>query len=81
MIAQPIYPFRQMHGKITEHYYIRTAPNGKHVVCKCPNRKGHVPTEKERANRQTFVERYAKGNPTERSRCGPEEGRGDRTLR
>ena len=48
-----------LRGKIRleDGFYIRKL-HGKYVVQRCPNRKGHVPTEKERENRQRFIQQY-----------------------
>ncbi len=48
-------------GKL-EHdgkFYIRRM-YGKYVLQRCPNRKGHVPTERERENQQRFIQKYRK---------------------
>ena len=39
-------------------FYIRKI-HGKYILQRCPNRKGHVPTEKEKENQRRFAERYA----------------------
>jgi hypothetical protein len=39
-------------------FYIRKI-HGKYILQRCPNRKGHVPTEKEKENQRHFAERYA----------------------
>ena len=43
--------------RLEDGFYIRKL-HGKYVVQRCPNRKGHVPTEKERENRQRFIQQY-----------------------
>ena len=52
-------PVEGLRGKIRleDGFYIRKL-HGKYVVQRCPNRKGHVPTEKERENRQRFIQQY-----------------------
>ena len=51
-------------GKLEYHgrYYIRKM-HGKFVLQRCPNRKSHVPTEKEKANQQRFIQQYRKTKP------------------
>ena len=53
-------PVEGIRGKIRleDGFYIRKL-YGKYVVQRCPNRKGHVATEKERENRQRFADRFA----------------------
>ena len=60
MIVRFKKPIEGVRGKIRwkDGFYIRKL-YGKYVVQRCPNRKGHVPTEKERKNQQQFAERYA----------------------
>ena len=43
--------------RLEDGFYIRKL-HGKYVVQRCPNRKGHVPTEKERENQQRFIQQY-----------------------
>ena len=52
-------PVEGLRGKIRleDGFYIRKL-HGKYVAQRCPNRKGHVPTEKERENRQRFIQQY-----------------------
>ena len=52
-------PIEGIRGKIRleDGFYIRKL-HGKYVVQRCPNRKGHVPTEKERENQQRFIQQY-----------------------
>ena len=52
-------PVEGLRGKIRleDGFYIRKL-HGKYVVQRCPKRKGHVPTEKERENRQRFIQQY-----------------------
>ena len=54
-------PVSGLIGKL-EHpgkFYIRKL-HGKYILQRCPNRKGHVPTEKEKANQQRFIEQWRK---------------------
>ena len=53
-------PVEGVRGKIRleDGFYIRKL-YGRYVVQRCPNRKGHVATEKERENRQRFADRFA----------------------
>ena len=50
-------PVEGVRGKIRleDGFYIRKL-HGKYVVQRCPNRKGHVATEKEKENRQRFIQ-------------------------
>ena len=52
-------PVEGIRGKIRleDGFYIRKL-HGKYVVQRCPNRKGHVATEKERENRLRFIQQY-----------------------
>ena len=52
-------PVEGIRGKIRleDGFYIRKL-YGKYVVQRCPNRKGHVATEKERENRLRFIQQY-----------------------
>ena len=38
-------------------FYIRKI-HGKYILQRCPNRKNHVPTPRERANQQRFIQHY-----------------------
>ena len=53
-------PVEGVRGKIRleDGFYIRKL-YGKYVVQRCPNRKGHVATEKERENQRRFADRFA----------------------
>ena len=54
-------PVASLIGKV-EHkgkFYIRTL-NGKHILQRCPNRKNHIPTQKEKANQQRFIQQWKK---------------------
>ena len=52
-------PVEGIRGKIRleDGFYIRKL-HGKYVVQRCPNRKGHVATEKERENQLRFIQQY-----------------------
>ena len=52
-------PVEGIRGKVRlkDGFYVRKM-HGKYVVQRCPNRKGHVPTEKERENQQRFIQQY-----------------------
>ena len=52
-------PVEGVRGKIRleDGFYIRKL-HGKYVVQRCPNRKGHVATEKERENQLRFIQQY-----------------------
>ena len=58
-------PIEGIRGRIRleDGFYIRKL-HGKYVVQRCPNRTGHVATEKERENQQRFIQQYR------RLRCG-----------
>ena len=60
MIVKFKKPIEGIRGKIRleDGFYIRKL-HGKYVVQRCPNRKGHVATEKERENQQRFADRFA----------------------
>ena len=53
-------PIEGVRGKIRleDGFYIRKL-HGKYVVQRCPNRKNHVPTKKEKENQQRFADRFA----------------------
>ena len=52
-------PVEGVRGKIRleDGFYIRKL-HGKYVVQRCPNRTGHVATEKEKENQQRFIQQY-----------------------
>ena len=52
-------PVANLIGKV-EHkgkFYIRTL-NGKYILQRCPNRKNHIPTQKEKTNQQRFIQQW-----------------------
>ena len=55
-------PIEGVRGKIRleDGFYIRKL-HGKYVVQRCPNRKNHVPTEKEKENQQRFIKQWRRG--------------------
>ena len=38
-------------------FYIRKI-HGKYILQRCPNRQNHIPTPRERANQQRFIQQY-----------------------
>ena len=52
-------PIEGIRGKIRleDGFYIRKL-YGKYVVQRCPNRTGHVATEKEKENQRRFIQQY-----------------------
>ena len=58
-------PIEGIRGKIRleDGFYIRKL-HGKYVVQRCPNRKGHVATPRERANQQRFIQQYRRVRST-----------------
>ena len=52
-------PIEGIRGKIRleDGFYIRKL-HGKYVVQRCPNRTGHVATEKEKENQRRFIQQY-----------------------
>ena len=58
-------PVEGVRGKIRLEYgfYVRKM-YGKYILQRCPNRKGHVPTEKEKANQQRFIQQYRRAPRT-----------------
>ena len=52
-------PVEGVRGKIRLEYgfYVRKM-YGKYILQRCPNRKGHVPTPREKANQQRFIQQY-----------------------
>ena len=52
-------PIEGIRGRIRleDGFYIRKL-HGKYVVQRCPNRTGHVATEKERENQPRFIQQY-----------------------
>jgi hypothetical protein len=40
-------------------FYIRKI-HGKYILQRCPNRKNHTPTLKEKANQQRFIQQWRK---------------------
>ena len=62
-------PVEGVHGKIRlrDGFYVRKQ-YGKYILQRCPNRKGHQPTPKERANQQRFIEQYRRLRRSDGSR-------------
>lgn len=54
-------PVEGVRGKIRleDGFYIRTL-NGKYILQRCPNRKNHIPTQKEKTNQQRFIQQWKK---------------------
>ena len=52
-------PVEGVRGKIRSEdgFYIRKL-YGKYVLQRCPNRKNHIPTPREEANQQRFIQQY-----------------------
>ena len=52
-------PIAGLIGKLeyNSKFYIRKM-HGKYILQRCPNRKSHTPTPRERANQQRFIEQY-----------------------
>ena len=71
-------PVEGVRGKIRleDGFYIRKL-HGKYVVQRCPNRKGHVATEKERENQQRFIQQYRR---LRRVKCKARRRLGDEAM-
>ena len=54
-------PLEGIRGKVRlkDGFYVRKM-YGKYVLQRCPNRKGHMATEKERENQQRFIQQWRK---------------------
>ena len=54
-------PIESVRGKIRigKGFYVKKM-YGKYVLQRCPNRKGHIPTEKEKENQQKFIKKWRK---------------------
>ena len=54
-------PIEGVRGKIRleDGFYVRKL-HGNYVVQRCPNRKNHIPTPREKANQQRFIQQYRK---------------------
>ena len=54
-------PVESVRGKIRigKGFYVKKM-YGKYVLQRCPNRKGHIPTEKEKENQQKFIKKWRK---------------------
>ena len=54
-------PVKSVRGKIRigKGFYVKKM-YGKYILQRCPNRKGHQPTKKEKANQQKFIKRWKK---------------------
>ena len=52
-------PVEGVRGKIRleDGFYIRKL-HGKYVVQRCPNRQNHIPTPRETANQQRFIQQW-----------------------
>ena len=69
MIADLIIPIDSLRGMLRKDGYYFRMYRGTQVVQRCPNRKGHVKTEGEKANQQRFAERY--GSPSKKAHNDP----------
>ena len=69
MKADLIIPIDSLRGMLRKDGYYFRMYRGTQVVQRCPNRKGHVKTEGEKANQQRFAERY--GNPSKKPHNDP----------
>ena len=63
MIAEMIIPIDTLRGQLRKDGYYFRMYNGKQIVQRCPNRKGHVKTEAEQANQKRFIAKYRKSKP------------------
>ena len=63
-------PVEGVRGKIRleDGFYIRKL-YGKYVVQRCPNRQNHIPTPREKANQQRFIQQWRRVR---------QEGKGER---
>lgn len=54
-------PVAGLIGKLeyNSKFYIRKM-HGKYILQRCPNRKKHIATPRERANQQRFIQQYRK---------------------
>ena len=54
-------PVESVRGKIRigKGFYVKKM-YGKYILQRCPNRKGHIPTEKEKENQQKFIKKWKK---------------------
>ena len=53
------YPVAGLIGKMEYNgkFYIRKI-HGKYILQRCPNRQNHIPTPREKANQQRFIQQY-----------------------
>lgn len=60
-------PVESVRGKIRigKGFYVKKM-YGKYVLQRCPNRKGHIPTEKEKENQQKFIKKWRKRKKDEK---------------
>ena len=59
MKAELIIPIETLRGKLRKDGYYFRLYNGMQIVQRCPNRKNHMKTEKERENQKRFAASYA----------------------
>ena len=54
-------PIAGIRGKVyrKDGFYVRRM-YGKYILQRCPNRKGHLATEKEKANQERFIREWRK---------------------
>ena len=54
-------PVESVRGKIRigKGFYVKKM-YGKYVLQRCPNRKGHIPTKKEKENQKKFIKQWKK---------------------
>ncbi len=60
MIVELIIPIDCLRGMLRKDGYYYRMYNGKQIVQRCPNRKGHVKTASEKANQERFAEQYGR---------------------
>ena len=60
MIAELIIPIETLRGSLRKDGYYFRMHNGKQIVQRCPNRKGHVKTAAEAMNQERFIKKYRK---------------------
>lgn len=58
MIAELIIPIETLKGQLRKDGYYFRMYKDKQIVQRCPNRKGHVKTPKEKENQDLFTAKY-----------------------
>ena len=63
MIAEVIIPIDTLRGQLKKDGYYFRMYKGKQILQRCPNRQGHIKTDRELENQKRFIAKYRKSKP------------------